>query len=57
MSNRSIQIKGLDTILNKETVFLGKPHNVGLSTLVRYKKFKKLELVPKNKYLVSNKLG
>lgn len=54
--NRSIQVKVLDTVLNEETVFLGNKEaaeflNVGLSTLVRYKKLKKLI---KDRYLVSN---
>jgi len=56
--NRSIQVKVLDTVLNKEMVFLGNKEaaeflNVGLSTLVRYKKLNKLI---KERYLVSNKL-
>ena len=55
--NRSIQVKVLDTVLNKETVFWGNKEaaeflNVGLSTLVRYKKLKKLI---KERYLVFNK--
>jgi hypothetical protein len=54
--NRSIQVKVLNTVLNKETVFLGNKEaaeflNVGLSTLVRYKKLNKLI---KERYLVSN---
>jgi group I intron endonuclease len=54
--NRSIQVKVLDTVLNEETIFLGNKEaaeflNVGLSTLVRYKKFNKLI---KERYLVSN---
>lgn len=56
--NRSIQVKVIDTVLNEETVFLGNKEaaeflNVGLSTLVRYKKLNKLI---KERYLVSNKL-
>lgn len=56
--NRSIQVKVLDTVLNEEMVFLGNKEaaeflNVGLSTLVRYKKLNKLI---KERYLVSNKL-
>lgn len=54
--NRSIQVKVLDTVLNEEIVFLGNKEaaeflNVGLSTLVRYKKLNKLI---KDRYLVSN---
>lgn len=54
--NRSIEVKVLDTVLNKETVFLGNKEaaeflNVGLSTLVRYKKLNKLI---NERYLVSN---
>ena len=55
--NRSTQVKVKDIVVNKEIVFLGNKEaaeflNVGLSTLVRYKKLNKLI---KERYLVYNK--